>query len=1331
MKNIIFTALCFITVLQCSGNVLELRMPEDLDFSRNLFFIRGKAYPVKFDRNRVWIKRGKTAAFTGNTLDIHFTGHGEKSIALELDGKPFSAPTGSKWRGMVRMNVPNGTHKLHVPQKGIAFSVCAKEVYEVPRTLISRPVILPAGAAGIRASIDGGKARVEVKDGRAVIHAEVTGKSAGSLKLHWNGPAGAAAAPRPDTAAGVSCAFVDNMEKIFPEKVYKESKTPLKLYGAPGEKLSFQLAVRGAKADEFASVSGSFPCGSLQAAYQHYSNVAHTRNDHWTNNRIAPLPRRIPDMLTTENGTFLRKNETAAVWLTLHIDRQAKAGTCSGKVQVQTASGKKELPVTVEVMPFRMPQPEEYRCFVLNSAFFIGQIADDCGIKRNTPEFFRLFDEALAMIRSDGQNVLEFSWEFPFFHVRKNKNGQYEFDFSSFDRYYGRVLNFFKDYPHFRLVIPSEYWGVVNNYLSFNNRSIRFPVWKDEKNCVFSEEYKQFFRAFLPAFYNHLDRYSARKKVRFRIFDEPKMHHVRRYKAVKDFLRDTVSDFKVQESVEIAAVYQELNDRLDMAIAHFYSLEKLQHILEKRSASGLETGLYGACTGPAGQWIDMNISGIRIQPYLAYRVGAKKINNFGWYENYGVDMREYPSRNYSNFTSPGDYAKVYPIAEAKTILPSLRTAAMIDVRQDFALLFMLEELNKNAMTKLGITDSDPAEDGRTLCRLLGDFPAVFSTAKENIAGIRKKLYRMIVERSDGIPAVIDGTVKKNSNVVSVRVRSVPGAKITINGKAAADGTARIMLSPENNAVKITVNGKTFTKYFCIRNNQLDELKQLAAKLAQIKRIPAELANYPGKLERSSAGDFEKLLKDFPAVQQKLEEMYIDTLRSRFLRGTVPVELQKAVYRVGELKNKGMRKHAIRLAEMLMKLDPSRLRKKASGAALYPDYQFKRFSWTMKNEHITAVFDADTMRLISLKHKNQEYCARGMVELFDGDSPVGREPADWELLPGEDTPEKVVLRGRRICENIAIERRVTLVKNSGKLEFKTRITAGNLPVWEMQWRTHGFYRGTVLNGKSIAEQPESRIIETAVLSLQNPEQNTVLNLIPHEGIDRIFIWHNKAKLHTIDFAVKRKFTDAIGKTYTVSYALEPLLEGEKSSDVPHPAKREVVIDFSQPLQLPHKLHGTPQFTVEGLKLDRKSAVEFLPSKDFDLHYPFEMTIDFTPGTKGGVLFKRSRSQGEMYYYPSQHYLLILPSRRTMLPQYTRHTIPDKYSGRQQLVISHDGEYLKLYMNGKPVSAPAYYPGTAGAGVPDGLFVGAYGAAGTRPVQFFDGVIHSLKISYGSK
>ena len=84
MKNIIFTVLCFITVLQCSGNVLELRMPEDLDFSRNLFFIRGKAYPVKFDRNRVWIKRGKTAAFTGNTLDIHFTGHGEKSIDLSL-----------------------------------------------------------------------------------------------------------------------------------------------------------------------------------------------------------------------------------------------------------------------------------------------------------------------------------------------------------------------------------------------------------------------------------------------------------------------------------------------------------------------------------------------------------------------------------------------------------------------------------------------------------------------------------------------------------------------------------------------------------------------------------------------------------------------------------------------------------------------------------------------------------------------------------------------------------------------------------------------------------------------------------------------------------------------------------------------------------------------------------------------------------------------------------------------------------------------------------------------------------------------------------------------
>ena len=1322
--------------LLLSGNELAVRLPDDLDYARGFFFIKGSAFPEMTDRNRIWLKRGEQGKFTGNTIDVFYRGGGKK-FALELNGKKLGGRTGSKWTGVVRLRVPSGKHTIRIPDQREILAVCCKEVLEHSGVLISRPIQLPRGTAGVHAVVNGGKAKVVMEKGKAVIHVETKGEAVSELKLKWDGSGKARIEKRPETESEIQYALLDNMEKIFPEKIYRTGKAPLMLYGTPGEKVSFQIALRSSLPGEFVSVSGNIPCGKIESAYQYCVNVSSVRQDRFSNNRIGQLPRKIPDMLQPGTCGFLKKGETGAFWLTLQIDEKAEPGVHHGQLVIQTAQGRKTVPLQVKTLPFRLPRPQEYKFEVQHSAFFIRQLANDCGIVPDSPEFFQLFDAVLAMLKADGQNMLEFSWEYPAASAAYGKDGKWQFDFSNFNKYHGRILNAFRDYPHFRMVIPIAVpqvpWGIrePDVKMSFNNRKVRFPVWQDKNKCILSPEYKAFFKAFWPAFYKNAERFSARDKIWFRICDEPHASHIGRYRTVRDYFKSISPEFKVQEAIETAAVYRHLNNRIDMAIAHVYSVTNLEKILKKRSASGLATGIYSAMTGPAGSWINMNLSGIRVQPYVAYQLGAVMINNYGWYYNGGIDMREYPSK--INDSNPGDYSKVYPIPEAKMFLPSLRTVSMRDARYDFALLQRLETANRKAMEKLGITDSDPAADGRTLCRLLGELPAIFNVSKENIKEIRKRVCLMIVERSSGIPAVIDSEFDEKTNIGTIRVRTIPKAKIKVNGQEISGGTAKVFLSPENNLVTVDINGHKFTKFFFIKSNQIDALKKLIHTLGQIMKVPEDLAGYPEQVQKSSALDYGKVLKRFPEVQKQLQEYYITKHLDLFFKGVVPADLKESVAQVKSLLNKGKRQEAIRLIDMMMRLEPSRLKKAASGAMICPVFRDNRFAWVVRNKNLTAVFHADTMRLVSLKRGNKEYCSAGMTELFDSDL-MGKDAAEWELFPGEDSPEKVVLRGRRFTENLAIERQVILTSDCDILHFRTQIQAGNLPVWDMRWRTHGFYRGTHFGNKEISSCPTSqRLPVSSPFSLGNSDSKSVLWFIPRCGIQNFLVWHDKDNLLTIDFSAQQKINDAFGKVCSMEYDLYPGEEGENCpNNISVPGQRVIMVDFSKPLSYPHKVHGKVRFSSDGMILDGAGALELLPSKDFSLRYPFSITFDFTPDQKGGVLFKRSVSQGELYFYPGRRISLIMPSRRTSNPKYVRHIIPDKYKGRMQLTLTHDGEFLKVFMNNEQIGKPSAYPGTAGNGLPDGWFIGAYGVRGKRaPEKFFHGTIHSMKITSGSK
>jgi|GEM_PF-6821848 len=1327
------------------GGEFSLTLPGDLDHAVHAKFYDGKVQAKVFDRNAVWLEKGRWTAkdfttqkisFSGNTIDF-FQNARRAMIQYELDGKPEKVRTTDFWLGVTRVRIPNGQHTLRLLDKNPkVVSVCLKEVVQQTAELTSRKIKLPPGAKNPRAVFDGGTVKLIRSGEYVLLKAETTG-TASNLKLLWDGGGQAELLPRPQGTSAVKAWLVDNMTKILPAgKVPEHPAGTLELTGAPGEVISFQVALSGNGDGEYVSVSGVSSCGEIKAAVQESVVVPATANRQGVKQAVAFLPAEIPDLLDTDSHEqFLEKGKISAFWLALTVPEDVAKGNYTGKIKVQTSTGIKNLNLKIRICGFRMPAAAELPANVGESTFRPGMYASFFDIKDGSPEYFKMFDQALEIMKRSRQNLVECSWDYSLFRIitgKKGKDGKWEFDFTLFDRYHGRVLNAFRDHPGFQMVIPFDL-GIRFPKRNFTP-SPGMPAisfWQDYTKGIITPEAVEYYHALLPALFNHLDKYNARHKIYFRIGDEPSRDLLTRYKSGLKLIREAAPDVHIQEAFTHADSFRIMDSLIERPIINCYALYELVDEIEQRTRQGKISGMYMASSGPIGAWMDMKLAPIRLEPFLAYRYGITYISHFGWNEYFNIDLREYPSKNIGAFTTPGDYAKVYLIPERKKILPSLRLAAIRDSRQDFALLYLLEKLNRESMRKLGVK-GDPAEEGRELCRMLRDVPDMFQADSSQIAKVRSLLYTMVEERSGKIPAVITAERKENSSAIDISVKTLPGQTIRINGKNAPAGKAKVFLSPAKNQVVIEVGGQKFTRYFQVDNDKSKYLESLLNRLRQFSRkIPAELLQFSEKFQQASEQNFDELAARLPEMEKQAEALYIDEHLRCFLNNPGSPELQDVVTQIGRLKAEGKAATAIRLIDMVMLVEPPKFREKNPRVLIYPTEKNGNFFWNLRNAKVHAVFQADTMRLISLKRDGKEFMGSGMVEKFSFDL-VSDNPKDWKTSIGEDSGEKIVLLARRQFNDENILRRVILTANSDRIYFRTRIQAENLPNWNFKWRTHASYRGTAVNGMKISEMKRRSIAYPAEpLEIADENAGTALRLIPGRGIQKIVFWHEFER-HTLDMFAENMYQNAIGKVIEIGYDLLPGEKGEKLRDVSgFPGEKTTFIDLRKTPELPFRTHGEVEFTSEGLKLDGKGCIEFKSNPAFEWQLPFRVKIDFTT-SQGGVLFKRSRRQGELYINMLPKYYiwrLIAPSRITSEPRYISLVTEAPPPGRHEFEMRCDGERVQLLMDGK-VRKELFRPGPFDEiGGRNGLFLGAYGVEGKQPRSFFKGIIHSVTITQG--
>ena len=970
-----------------------------------------------------------------------------------IDGQTLTGKIPPVYRSVYHLpRLSPGQHRLtlHKPaEPQEIYALCAWADLPYTAVLTSRPILLPEKATRVRAECSGGRAEV-VQQGRL---ATVTVQFHGTIKdliLKWDGGGEAGFAPvrLHSPATDLEVWTADNLTKVLPgTKPPLDTPARLHLYGAAGETVTAQIVLRTTNTNgPIARITANFPdtVARLDAWFQDFVrldfNSAHLETAH----RVVNAPGLAPDPLRLYGAAPLNPNQSQPVWLRFTIPAHAPHGQANGSIRIALPDGVTFVPVTLDVKPFVLPPPGTFGLYSQASAFHFWEIASNMfGLHdplrggELEPEWWSLFDHCLDLMHDQRQNIVEYSWAYLFpglINSRQDDQGRWTFDYELFDACYGRIFKRFADMPHFRVTIPFEY-GIRNPQAAFRFKDPerRIPIWADYERGVTTPEAEAYLAALLPNFEQHLQKRGWMGKLFFRIGDEPDDDHIQKYRNVVTILRRLMPSILIQESFCRTEPARALIHDVDMGVVHIGQLSRLLPVVQERLAQGRATGVYTTSSAGhlLGAFLDAHPLKIRLKPWLCYLYGFTFNNDYGWYASKNIDPAIYPSLPMNAMSCPGEYAKVYPDPFRRTVHPSLRTEIMRDSRQDYDALALLEKANRDAMARLKLTenDYDPKSDSRSFCQELLPSLEAFTTSPEQFAKVRKILYDTLAGALSEPPALVqtspDNADPIEAGLVEVRVLTIPGALVTVNGQPAPAGKASVWLTDTSRLLNIEVNGKKTHKLFRVKN---DVTLDFAAALQRFSDYDPDadafrdvLKNYQDAIRRLDMTAAEAIRQRLPSLRAEAEALYVQQHLDRYFRRLAGDLRTDALDQIRQLLADGKTAAAAMQTERLAQLSQSRYAEPETGALAVPVLHAGQPAWRLSNRFFHAIILEDTLRLVSLTTVAGE-CLRqaqpgepdyygGLEEMYGRTTPA-HSPGGWHVRLLVDSAARVVLRARQ-------------------------------------------------------------------------------------------------------------------------------------------------------------------------------------------------------------------------------------------------------------------------------------------------------------------------------
>jgi hypothetical protein len=502
--------------------------------------------------------------------------------------------------------------------------------------------------------------------------------------------------------------------------------------------------------------------------------IAENSPNHRKSDVIRAAPARFPDYLSDAKQMAIEAGRCQAIYLTIHIPRDARAGDYQATVTFHTKEGERTLPLALTVYPLTLPQEHHLMATLWYSTNRFKQFH---GVESSDSEaFYRMLDVYARNMADHRQNVFRVSLDL--IRATRTKDGKLTFDFSRFDKWADVFWN------TGRMDLLETGFVARFGEGDWSSRQIvlrDFRVQDETTNASVSMPGREFLPSFLPALEQHLQERGWLDKTVFHIADEPSNHNVMDWREASDFVHRHGPRLRRIDAIETP----HCRDRLEIWVPKVDHYATWQDTYRDAQRLGNEMWLYTVGIFQAGVYpnktVDVPLIQSRILHWFNYRFDLKGYLHWG-FNSWTDDPFEAPGQH------RGDGWHVYPKKDG--LLNSLRWEQMRNGIQDYEYLWLLEDKVRQMKGNLSRRVSsliDPSrrsiEIAATVVRTTDDY----STDPNILYTARRQILREILDL-DQSPRVIvqtnpvEHSRMANDAAIDVHGWAEPGTRITVNGR---------------------------------------------------------------------------------------------------------------------------------------------------------------------------------------------------------------------------------------------------------------------------------------------------------------------------------------------------------------------------------------------------------------------------------------------------------------------------------------------------------------------------------------------------------------------
>jgi len=609
-----------------------------------------------------------------------------------------------------------------------------------------------------------------------------------------------------------------DLENVF-EDGYKFSPSVARidLFGIRNEIVSAQFVIHTkSDLDNISIITGNLIDGnnviiSNELTYNFVKTVPLKENSDISsgNSLLRKAPASFPDYLAEDKSVSIKKDVYQPVWITIHIPKNAVAGTYKGTIKVTSAQGTESLPIAIIVYPLEMPETSHLKT---TNWYSITKDHYDFTTKYDE-KYFKLLEAFIHNMADHRQNV--FRVDLDAVSPRIGKDNKLQFDFTNFDR----CIKLFESTGRMNSIETGFIAEFVEDWFSPIIKLRDFKV-LNAPGKVIEMKGEDYLPQFLPVFQKHLKEKGWLTKTLFHIADEPSNFNIISYRENSAYVHKYAPLLRRMDALEATF----FDDRLEVWVPKLNELNDWWDVYKKAQHDGNELWYYMAMStnGYPNRFIDSRLIETRILHWLNYRFNLTGYLHWGYNAWTGKDP-------YTQMGLPahgvGSNAIVYPKKDG--VINSIRWEEERNGLSDYEYLWLLEQEVAKLKKDIGAAGSwiNPMQRGVELASKVIFSLTNFTRDPNVLYAAKKQILDEILDLKEHPKLYVQTFPFANSQLiygpvlVEITGYAEPGSLVFVNDKditqtnVTKEGVFRIAIevTPENNKIKITAKKGALSK----------------------------------------------------------------------------------------------------------------------------------------------------------------------------------------------------------------------------------------------------------------------------------------------------------------------------------------------------------------------------------------------------------------------------------------------------------------------------------------------------------------------------------------